>query len=58
MSSITFVETPLAPRAVGPYSQATVYRNILTISGQIGLMPQGGELPEDFTQEVKMHSIT
>ncbi|QQS59753.1 hypothetical protein IPN35_02665 [Candidatus Peregrinibacteria bacterium] len=53
MSAITFVETPLAPRAVGPYSQAAVYRNMLFVSGQIGLLPQGGALPENFLDEAK-----
>jgi 2-iminobutanoate/2-iminopropanoate deaminase len=47
------IDTRLAPAAVGPYSQGVVYRNILYVSGQIGLVPNGETLPEDFITEVK-----
>ncbi len=47
------VRTALAPAAIGPYSQATVYRNIMYISGQLGITPTNSTLPEDFATEVK-----
>lgn len=33
------VHTELAPAAIGPYSQATIYNGIVYCSGQIGLVP-------------------
>jgi len=49
----SLVDTRLAPKPVGPYSQATVYRNMMYVSGQIGLDINTGELPEEFkTQAV------
>lgn len=33
-----------APKAIGPYHQATTVNNMLFVSGQIGLDPQTGEL--------------
>jgi 2-iminobutanoate/2-iminopropanoate deaminase len=38
------VATPLAPRPIGPYSQAVISGGLLFCSGQIGLDPQTGEL--------------
>ena len=38
------IETPNAPAALGPYSQAIVARNMLYASGQIGIDPATGEL--------------
>jgi len=40
------ISTPNAPGAVGPYSQAVRVRNMLYLSGQLGLDPETGE----FTQ--------
>jgi len=45
--SITFVHSDKAPKAVGPYSQAVVYDSVLYASGQIGLVPQSGEMAGD-----------
>ncbi len=40
MTKITTVQTPKAPLAVGPYSQATRYGDLLFCSGQIGIDPK------------------
>ena len=40
------VETPLAPAAIGPYSQAVKAGSFLFISGQIPIDPQTGEVVE------------
>ena len=46
MSSQRSIETPGAPRAIGPYSQAIVAGGLVFASGQIGLDPRSGELVE------------
>ena len=38
--------SPKAPAAVGPYVHAIEAGNILFCSGQLGLIPETGELPE------------
>ena len=38
------VSTPLAPAAIGPYSQAIVCGTLVFCSGQIALVPGSGEL--------------
>ena len=40
------VHTDKAPAAVGPYSQAIKVGNTLFTSGQLGLIPETGALPE------------
>ena len=40
------VNTENAPGAVGPYSQAVKYGELVFCSGQIGLNPENGELEE------------
>jgi 2-iminobutanoate/2-iminopropanoate deaminase len=42
--SIGFVSTPDAPRAIGPYSQATRANGLLFTAGQVGFDPTTGEL--------------
>ena len=42
----SIVQTPLAPAAVGPYSQAVRAGALLLTSGQLGLDPETGILPE------------
>ena len=54
--SKTIIHTALAPAAVGPYSQAVATTGSKTIylSGQIGLVPETGELvTEPFEAQVK-----
>jgi 2-iminobutanoate/2-iminopropanoate deaminase len=41
---IEFVSTPNAPRAIGPYSQATRANGLLFTAGQVGFDPATGEL--------------
>ncbi len=38
------VSTPKAPAAIGPYSQANIYGNMIFASGQIPLDPETGEI--------------
>ena len=40
------IHTDRAPAAVGPYSQAIQAGNLLITSGQLGLEPETGNLPE------------
>lgn len=41
---VGFVSTPDAPRAIGPYSQATSANGLLFTAGQVGFDPATGEL--------------
>ena len=40
------ISTESAPAAIGPYSQAVRYDNLLFVSGQIPLDPESGEIVE------------
>ncbi len=42
--SRTSIHTDLAPKAIGPYSQAIRTGNAVYLSGQIGLEPRSGQL--------------
>jgi len=42
--SKSIVSTPYAPTAIGPYSQAVVYDQLIFCSGQIALDPKSGNL--------------
>ena len=42
----TAIHTPLAPAAIGPYSQATRAGNLVFFSGQVPLDPATGQLVE------------
>ncbi len=44
--SIQIIHTENAPAAVGPYSQAILTGDLLMTSGQLGLDPETGILPE------------
>ncbi|GHV85418.1 reactive intermediate/imine deaminase [Spirochaetia bacterium] len=50
---LTKIETSNAPGAIGPYSQAIDTGNMLFISGQLGINPATGELPEGFEEQAK-----
>ena len=41
------ISTPLAPSAIGPYSQAVRTGNLLFVSGQIPIDPSTGKLIDD-----------
>lgn len=40
----TIINTPDAPRAIGPYSQAVRHGDLLFVSGMIALDPKTGEM--------------
>ena len=40
----TIINTPHAPKPVGPYNQAVLINDTLYVSGQIAINPQTGEL--------------
>jgi len=42
--TIGFVSTPDAPKAIGPYSQAAVYGDLIFTAGQIALDPASMEI--------------
>ena len=47
------IHTDKAPEAIGPYSQATKGAANLFTSGQLGVNPVTGELPQDFTAQAR-----
>ncbi len=47
------VETPDAPKAIGPYSQAIVANGFVFAAGQIGTDPKTGVLPEGIEAQVE-----
>jgi reactive intermediate/imine deaminase len=49
----TPVHTPLAPAAIGPYSQAVRAGDAVYLSGQIGLDPVSGQLVEGIDAQVE-----
>jgi len=42
--AISTIQTPQAPAAIGPYSQAIVRDTLVFVSGQLGMDPATGEL--------------
>ena len=51
--SIDIIHTGQAPAAVGPYSQAVRTGNLLLTSGQLGLDPVTGTLPEGIAAQAE-----
>ena len=47
------IHTDKAPAAVGPYSQAIQAGNMLFTSGQLGLVPETGALPEGIEAQTR-----
>ena len=48
------INTPKAPKAIGPYSQAILAGNgMLFISGQIPVNPETGKVPETLTEQTE-----
>lgn len=47
----TIIQTPNAPQAIGPYSQAVVSQGMVFVSGQIPLDPATGTLVPGTIQE-------
>jgi 2-iminobutanoate/2-iminopropanoate deaminase len=52
------IKTQLAPQAIGPYSQAVEYGNLIFCSGQIGIKYQTGDLISDDIQLQTQQVIT
>ena len=50
------LHTSNAPEAIGPYSQAIIYNDILYTSGQIAINPQTGNVESD-TIEVQTEQV-
>jgi 2-iminobutanoate/2-iminopropanoate deaminase len=48
------ISTDQAPAALGPYSQAIDTGRMLFVSGQLGIDPKTGEMPEDFDRQAKL----
>jgi len=47
------IYTELAPKAIGPYSQAIEVNGTLYISGQIPIIPATGQMPEGIKEQTK-----
>ena len=47
------VQTPQAPAAIGPYSQAVAHQGLLFVSGQLGLDPVSGALAEGIEAQTR-----
>ncbi len=54
MSKKEFVQTDKAPAAIGPYSQAVVFDQLVFTSGSIPVHAQTGDIPGDFTQQAEL----
>lgn len=48
-----FIKTDRAPKAIGPYSQATVINNIVFVSGQLPINMETGQLETESKQATK-----
>ena len=52
--TITHIKTEAAPSAIGSYSQAVRFENIIYLSGQIPIIPETNEiLAKDFKEQVR-----
>lgn len=47
------INTSNAPAALGPYSQAIKKGNMIFVSGQLGLVPESGVLPDGIEAQTK-----
>ena len=47
------IQSKNAPAAIGPYSQAIMAGDLLYTSGQLGLDPETGALPESIEEQTK-----
>lgn len=53
MNQKELIHTDKAPAAVGPYSQAVAFGQMVFTSGQIGINPADGQVAEGFAQQAK-----
>ena len=47
----SIINTPKAPTAIGPYSQAVEINGVLYVSGQIAIIPATGKIAEGGIRE-------
>ncbi len=47
------IKTNKAPSAIGPYSQAVIFKDMLFTSGQIPVNPENGTIPEGVEQQAR-----
>jgi 2-iminobutanoate/2-iminopropanoate deaminase len=47
------VHTENAPAAIGPYSQAITCGGLAYLSGQLGIAPATGVIPDDFSEQAR-----
>ena len=47
------IETSKAPGAIGPYSQAVEFQNMIFTSGQLPIDPESGEIPETINDQTR-----
>ncbi|MCF0229371.1 MAG: RidA family protein [Parasporobacterium sp.] len=52
------INTPDAPAAIGPYSQAIISGNMVFTSGQIPIVPATGNIEADTIEEQTVQAIT
>lgn len=48
------VNSHRAPSAIGPYSQAVIRNNTLFMSGQLGIDPVSGTMPNSFAEQANL----
>jgi len=48
------IKTNMAPKAIGPYSQAILNGSMLFVSGQLGVNPETGIWGETFAEQAKL----
>ena len=51
-SSFDIIETTLAPKAIGTYSQGVCVNGVYYFSGQIGINPETSEMPSSFEDQL------
>lgn len=54
----TIVRSDKAPKAIGPYSVATIVGNLVFTSGQIGLVPETGNVIEGGIEAETRQALT
>ena len=52
-TEMKMIDTKNAPAAIGPYSQAVLTGGLLLTSGQLGLDPETGVLPENLEEQTE-----
>ncbi|TPX35135.1 hypothetical protein SmJEL517_g02382 [Synchytrium microbalum] len=58
MSTLSFVHSDKAPKAIGPYSQAVIANNMIFCSGQVPFVPETMEIVEGDIQVQTRQALT